>query len=187
MDEMAVGTSVMASSSPKVDISQQIKLLFEHMDRQIDLADRKAQLILAANTFMAATLGNLSQGAGLKLLAATAPLAQRIESGCAVVLVATLVLSVYYALLVARPRLTVAGQRRTLLYAGHIAAWTEQDYVATFLAQTPREMDEAVLAQVHSRAQIANRKFVGIRWSLDFLFVAFLAWATIRLMIAFFP
>jgi hypothetical protein len=40
-------------------------------------------------------------------------------------------------------------------------------------------------AQIHSRAYIANRKFVGIRWSLNFLFIAFLAWAMVRLLITF--
>ena len=185
MNETISTGEILPSSRMKADASQQIKLLFEHMDRQIDLADRKAQLILVANTFVAATIVNVGQGAGVSLFDNSARIEARLVGFCTIVLIVSLLISVYHALLVARPRLSVDRQRRTLHYAGHIILWSEQEYISRFMNQTTREMDEALLAQIHSRAHIANRKFVGIRWSLNFLFVAFLAWAMVRLLIAF--
>ncbi len=165
----------------------QLKLVWEHVDRQIDLADRKAQLILAANTFMAATLASLGSGIGLRLFDPAAPVIQRLAALGTLVLIGALLLSVYHALMVARPRMAVANARRTLLYAGHIVQWSEEEFIGSFHDQTNQDLQDAILAQVYSRAHIATRKLVGIRRSLDFLLVAFSAWAVVRILLVFTP
>ncbi len=58
----------------------ELKLMWDHVDRQIDLADRKAQLILAANTFTAATLASLGPGIGLQLFDAGALITHRLAA-----------------------------------------------------------------------------------------------------------
>lgn len=156
-----------------------------HLDRQIDLADRKAQLILAACTFMAATIAPLTARIRFDFFNPTVASLQRLTAVSTVFLVVALLLCVYFALLVTRPALSKKRQKPSLLYFGHIADMSEQEFLNRFVRQQPEEIRDAILSQVYQKASIAMRKFAAIRRSLNFLFLTFLLWATVGLLLAF--
>jgi hypothetical protein len=43
--------------------------------------------------------------------------------------------------------------------------------------QTPEQVHRAILSEVYAQSVIANRKFIGVRWSVIFLFAALVLWA----------
>ncbi|HCV43311.1 MAG TPA: hypothetical protein DGH68_07485 [Bacteroidetes bacterium] len=155
-----------------------------HLDRQIDLADRKAQLILAACTFMAATIAPLTARIRFDFLDPSVTSVQKLAAGTTVLMVFALLLCVYFALLVTRPALSNKRQKPSLLYFGHIANLSEQEFLTKFMRQQPEEIRDAILSQVYQKAAIAMRKFAAIRQSLNFLFLTFLFWATVGMLLA---
>jgi hypothetical protein len=155
----------------------------DHLDRQIDLADRKAQLILAACTFMAATVAPLTAGIGLDLFNTSVPLLQRIASVFTISVVVTLLLSIYFSLIVTRPRLELRKQNPSLLYFGNVIQWSEEEFIERFLKQQPDEIRTAILAQVYQKALISKRKFEGIRRSLGFLLLTFILWGAANVLL----
>ena len=161
------------------------RLLYDHLDKQIELADGKAQLILAASTFMAATAASLITGIGLDMFGGTRPVLDLIAAVGTLVMTMTLLLTVYYALIVTKPALGFPRENQALFYFGYIVRQSEEDFIRKFLGQSPEELRESVLAQIYSKSQIASRKFHGIRMSLNYLFATFALWAAVRIMLAF--
>lgn len=161
--------------------------LNDHLDRQIDLADRKAQLILAACTFMAATIAPLTARIRLDFFSPALPPVQRVAIISTVLVVITLLVCVYYSLLVTRPALSARRKKLSLLYFGDIVDMSEQDFVQRFLNQQPEDIRNAVLDQVYQKAMIARRKFGWIRRSLTFLFLTFIFWAVVGVLLAVAP
>lgn len=161
--------------------------LNDHLDRQIDLADRKAQLILAACTFMAATIAPLTARIRLDFFSPALPPLQRVAIISTVLVVITLLVCVYYSLLVTRPALSARRKKLSLLYFGDIVDMSEQDFVQRFLNQQPEDIRNAVLDQVYQKAMIARRKFGWIRRSLTFLFLTFIFWAVVGVLLAVAP
>lgn len=155
----------------------------DHLDRQIDLADRKAQLILAACTFMAATVAPLTAGIGLDLFNTSVPLLQRIASVFTISVVVTLLLSIYFSLIVTRPILELRKQNPSLLYFGNVIQWSEEEFIERFLKQQPDEIRTAILAQAYQKALISKRKFEGIRRSLGFLLLTFILWGAANVLL----
>ena len=161
--------------------------LNDHLDRQIDLADRKAQLILAACTFMAATIAPLTTRIRFDFFSPALPPLQRIAIISTVLVVVTLLLCVYHALSVTRPALTAKRPKLSLLYFGDIVDLSEQDFVDRFVRQQPEEIRNAVLSQAYQKALIATRKFASIRRSLNYLFLTFIFWAVVGVLLAVIP
>ena len=161
------------------------RLLYDHLDKQIELADGKAQLILAASTFMAATAASSISGVGIDLFGGTRPVLDLVAGVATLLMTMTLLLTVYYALIVTKPALGLPRENQALFYFGYIVRHSEEDFIRKFLNQSPEELRESVLAQIYSKSQIARRKFYGIRMSLSFLFATFALWAAVRIMLLF--
>ncbi len=151
--------------------------LNDHLDTQIARADQKAQLILAACTFMAATIVPLASRINFDLLDPALPPMHRFALIAVALVVVFLLLCVYFSLLVTRPSLSARAEKHSLLYFGNIIHMTEKEFIASFLKQHPEEIRDAILSQVYQKARIADKKFGGIRRSLNFLFLTFLFWA----------
>ncbi len=166
-------------------IQDHAKLLYDHLDKQIELADGKAQLILAASTFMAATAASSVTGIGLDLFGGTRPPLDIIASLGTLLMTVSLLMTVYYALVVTKPALTFPRENQALFYFGYIVRHSEEEFIQKFLSQSHGELQESVLAQVYSKSQIARRKFHGIRMSLNYLFATFALWAAVRIILAF--
>ncbi len=161
-------------------------LLFDHISTQINRADTKAGLILAADTLFATTIAALNRGIVLNLFDPATALVNRIMALAMLVMFAALLVSAFLALVVARPVLPT-GNGHTLFYFGQIARLKAQDCLTRFACQSPDEIRSALLTDSHEQAQIANNKFVRVRSSLDFLIAALTLWAFIQIMMAVTP
>ena len=165
-------------------ITELAKLLFDHLGSQIALADEKAHLTLAADAILMASIASLDKGMALSLLDKAAPVISRLTSFFTILMFVPLLLSVYYALMVARPILMLP-KRRTLFYFGSIQKWSEKEFIDKFLSQPQHEISGSILALVYAQARIANRKFVGVGQSINSLIAALTLWALVQLLMAF--
>lgn len=162
--------------------------LFDHVEGQITYADTKAQLTLAANAILAATLSLVGRGEGLALFRSGVSPIDRIAGVMGLLMFVALLCSVYFALRVARPRMQAApGSQGNLYFFGHIAAQPHDTYIDRFLAQSPDEARRGLLSQIYAKAKIAQQKFLGMRLSLDFLVGALVLWALTSTLLAFAP
>lgn len=179
-----------SENRPKRDPNniQLASMLFGHIEDQLTLADTKAQLIIAADTLLAATTAFfLNRDAIARFFISTASILDRFIGAISLLLFAGLIISIYFALLAARPMLRLSGQRRSLFYFGHIAKLSEQDFTNEFLGQTALEIRESILAQAHAKAVIANTKYERVRRSIDFFIFGLILWVILQLAIAFQP
>jgi hypothetical protein len=95
-----------------------------------------------------------------------------------------LVCSFYYALRVVNPHLR-GSKRFTLMYFGQIAQMGEDDFIDTFRNQSLNDLKASTLAQVHTKAKIAQVKFARASRSVNFLIISLIFWAIIQLLLAF--
>jgi Family of unknown function (DUF5706) len=169
------------------EITRLASLLFEHIEGQISRADTKAELTITADGVLAAAVTSLSRESPPALVAALvdegATLATRLQAGALVLLFVALLISILSALLVVRPSLR-HRERPTLLYFGQIARMRENEFVERFLGQSGDEALAAVLADIHTQAHIARRKYVGVAFSVSLLIVALALWVLSELFLA---
>lgn len=166
------------------EISKAAILLFEHIEGQINRADTKAQLTLAADALLAGILASLGKGAASSLLSNASPVLDRLADLFTVLMFLALVCSFYCALQVVNPHLR-GSKRFTLMYFSQIAQMNEHDFISTFANQSLDDLRESILAQVHTKARIAQYKFARVRWSVNFLIASLVFWAIIQLLLAF--
>ncbi len=160
--------------------------LFEHMQGLINFADTKAQLTLAADALLAATITTMSQQVMVNLLNSNALPLARIAGLLGVLMFVALLLSIYFSLVVARPVLHVSGAKNhSLFYFGHIVQYSEKEFIEAFMSLTDEEAQAALLTQIYARSKIVWRKFTAIRHSLDFLVVTLVLWVTTQVLLAF--
>jgi len=170
------------------DVSKLGALLYNHMQDQINLADTKAHLVLAANAVLAAAMTGLSRGMFSKLFGPEFSILVRISSFFAILMVIAVVVSFYYILMVTRPILKVTDKdMKNLFYFGGIKNFERRDFVVTFLALPPEKMKDEMLLQVYAKSHIANAKFQRIQKSMIFLIVAMILWACTYLLLSFVP
>lgn len=167
-----------------VDTTQLATQLFEHVQGQINFADTKAQLTLAADALLAAVVAPQGRSLLGGLLDGSAPPLTRIAALLGLLMFASVLLSVYFALVVARPMLRVGGARPSLFYFGTIVQHSEEEFIKAFVSQSSEDVRLALLAQVHARAKIAWRKFTAIQRSLDFLVAALVLWTVAQVLLA---
>ena len=170
------------------DFLQLATLVSTSFDEQINLADTKAQLIIAADTLLAAsTAFFLKKDVYLTFFEQGTSLLNRFAAIVSFLLFISLVISLFFALLTARPILILPEQRRSLFYFGHIAGLSEKRFTSEFLSQTSTEIKESMLAQAYAKAVIATRKFGRVRRSMDFLILALFLWAVFQLVVVILP
>jgi hypothetical protein len=166
----------------EVHLLRTASMLFEHIEGQINLADTKAQLTVAADTLFLAAATTLGQGVLADVLNGAAPLVNRAMGALSIVMLALLVFSLLFALLATRPRL-VGSKSPTLYYFGAIAKSPHaEEYVASFLRQSPQDVTRSLATEIFAKAQIAQRKFVRVRASINCLIAALVAWAAVQLL-----
>jgi pycsar effector protein len=163
------------------------KLLFDHMQGQINFADTKAQLTLAADALLAATIAPLGKGIALSLLDAGAPPLARILALVTAAMIVVLMLSVYFALSSARPVMRLKSATPSLFFFGDITQQSESAFIQNFTTKLSGDLQREMLAQVYAKATIARIKFAAIRISLNFLVAALALWVVVQILIAFLP
>ena len=109
----------------------------------------------------------------------------RVAAACVIGTFLALLISFYFALVAVRPRLRTRDHQPTVMYFRQIIQLPEAEFVDRFLAQTPEQLLRAQLAEIHAQSKIADRKFMGVRWSVVFLLVALVLWAVAQGILAF--
>ena len=159
-------------------------MLFEFIETQINRADTKAGLILAADTLFATTVTVLSKGALVNLFDNAVPPLPRLTALLTILMFVALLISAVYALIVARPILRIPKRDRTWFFFGRVAEATAPDFIQAFSSQTPEEIQVRLLNEVYTISLIAQRKFSRVQRSFDFLIAALLLWAALQVLLA---
>ncbi len=166
------------------EITDLAAFLYDLIENQITRADTKAGLILAADTVFATAASLLSRGTIVNLVTNSTPTANRLIAGLTILTFGALLCSTLFALRVARPILKGHSTSGTLFFFSRIAQMSQQDFIDRFNSQSPAELRRSLLTEVHATAQLANQKFIRIRYSLDFLIAAIFLWGLIQIVIA---
>jgi hypothetical protein len=174
----------MEKENPADEIRDLAAFLYDLIENQITRGDTKAGLILAADTVFATAVSLLSRGAIVNLFDGSAPLTNRFVALLTVLTFGALLLSTLFALQVARPVLKGDSTSGTLFFFGRISQMTQSDFIEKFIGQSPGELRQSLLTEVHMTARLARKKFVRIRFSLDFLIVAIFLCGMIQIVVA---
>jgi len=163
-------------------------MLYHHIQEQIELADTKAQFILAANAILEATLTTVHWGMALKVTKLDISVAVRLASLFQVFMFVALIGSFYYALMVAKPSLAeVSKDDENLYYFGGIQTFDAEEFSNKFVSLTPEQIRSGILIQVYTISHIAFMKFTRIRKSINFLVTALGLWAAAHIFLGFAP
>jgi hypothetical protein len=168
------------------DFTRLLYMLYVTQVQQVQIADNKAGLILAANALLLAGV-TIERGLLHKaLLAEGMVFGERLSALLLVLTMTSLAISVVFALLASRPKLVRPGSPETMnmFFFQHIGAMQPEAYCERFLGQTFLDIKLAVLQQINALSKVVNRKFLHTRYSLDFLVMALLFWGGARLMLA---
>lgn len=166
-----------------LDFTRLFYMAFISLDTQIGIADTKAQLIMAANTILVASIAFSPGTFSTVLLGDGGTLLQRISAGLSLAMLMALVTSIFFALGSSRPNLR-GSRRRNLFFFGHVAEMDEDEYLAAFMGMTMDQVKAAVIGQIHAKSGIVANKYRQIRLSLVFLFAGLILWIAARLTAA---
>jgi hypothetical protein len=159
----------MTSLEDKKEAIESARVLFDHVQDQIVLADTKALLIVAADGFLATAIAELVKEIAAKSI--TIPgLFKEVVYLFTFLMFGAILISVFYALRSAKPSQDTSA-RQTPFYFGHINQWSENEFIDKFQSQLSNQLCASILAQVHTKAKIVNQKFDNIRRSLRYLFL----------------
>ncbi|MBI5303939.1 MAG: hypothetical protein HY868_17515 [Chloroflexi bacterium] len=174
----------MTQASATDETEDLAEMLFDHIEAQVNRADTKAGLILAADTLFATTIATMSKGVVAALFApAFAPL-ERLSALLTILMFVAVFVSAVYALIIARPVLRLPKRERKLYFFGRIVEFNAPDFIDAFSKQTVKQAREGLLNEVYTLAVIANRKFLRLQRSFDFLIAALVLWAMIQVIMA---
>ena len=174
----------MERENPPDKIRDLAAFLYDLIENQITRGDTKAGLILAADTVFATAVSLLSKGAIANLVTSSVPMANRLIAVLTILTFAALLFSSLFALQVARPMLKGHSAGGTLFFFGRISQMSQEDFIAQFASQSPADLRSSLLTEVHTTARLASKKFIRIRYSLDFLIAAMFLWGMIQIVVA---
>jgi hypothetical protein len=173
-------------SDYRLDLSRMIHMLYLDVEQQITRADTKSQLILSTDAILLAILASstlVPQGSA------------RVDAHPALVtaivalnlLALALVLtSVIMAMLAAFPRFgkeAQASERASFFHPVQIATRPSHEYVGEFLDLSLQDVKRDVMAQIHAKARIAQRKYRNVQRAMTFTVLAIILWAGLRVIV----
>lgn len=158
------------------------EMMFGHLDGQISLAEFKAQIAVAVDAVFLALAVTIDRSILVSLLTPDASLAHRLVSALAIAMIVALLISVYGALRVARPTLTVMTPPNPFYFV-NIHHWSKPEFVQAFTGQTRAEMKQNLMDEVYTLSGIAHKKFSRVRVALNLLIVAIALWAAIQFIL----
>lgn len=167
-------------------LDQKLKMawqLFESVEAQVSMADRKVQAIFAANTLLIAAVSFQNQDIiprvqshGLSLTAAVSLTARLLLLVC----VCASFLSAIVALF---PRLRDSATRyRSLLFFGDIAALPGPQFVESFLDLPTADKVRQILHQAHNVSRVVAEKYKWTRRSGTALVLSVLLWIVVQVV-----
>lgn len=169
-------------NDPELVVSVEVASdLLAHVQGSVEHADRKVRILLAADAVLIALLTSSTQGLLNQALADDATLLIRAIVSVAILLVASVGISILFAFLVIKPRLEF-GQFQSHFFFEHIAKKPAIQYVDDFLELSVDQAVKDLLRQVHANSLIARAKFRWVSWSTYFLIAALVLWIVLLLL-----
>lgn len=168
--------------------------LLRHIEGQLSRADTKAQFTLTVDAILMASTTLLGKSIVINSITyTTAPSINQLIAVLSILMFTSLLISTVFALLAVMPRLTPASRvPNNLFYFGTIVQEgekkiqeSEKKFIEQFTKQSPEEIRQMVLSEVHGLARIARDKFKWIRMSHYLLFVALVFWAGMQVLAIF--
>jgi len=133
--------------------------LFQSVESQVQVADRKVQAIFAANTLLVAAVSFQNR----------------------LLLLACICASYLSAIVALFPRLRhVRTQAHSLLFFGDIAALPGPEFAETFLAMPMGDKVRQVLRQTHEVSRVVTEKYKWTRRSGTALVLSLLLWIVVQ-------
>ena len=176
---------------PEEKATEFAQALFEHIEGQIHFGDTKAQLTIGVNAVLMGSFAVLSKSLILALFSPLSSGLERVIAIVTILLFISISTSVLFALNAAQPvmdmmrRKSEKKAKQNLFFFGSIQALPPEEFIGQFSKQTLASANEAMLAQVHAKARIAQRKFNNTRRSIMFLYLSLFLWVTIQVLLAF--
>lgn len=156
--------------------------LFDHIEDLINRTDNKAQVILAADAVLLGWFGTQSPTVVQALVSGHGHAAVGFFSALLIALVFVgFCLSIACGLVVIWPR-AGTSEGSSLVYFGAIAHRTEAAFLKAFLRQSRTQVMENVLAGVHAKAIIAEKKLRWVSRSVVALLATLVLWTLLELL-----
>lgn len=166
-----------------LDFSRLFYMLYNHLDVQVQIADNKTNLILAANTILLTAFA-LNPGTLEGALGAIDSLEDALVLASIIVMLVSVITSVIFALVAARPRTIRPHRPNNLFFFGDIVQHQQQDFVAAFMEQSIEDVRRNIIEQIYARSQVVTRKYNLINRSVLFLMLAILFWTSTQVLTA---
>ena len=148
--------------------------LFQSVEAQVQVADRKVQAIFAANTLLVAAVSFQSQGMEASHRAG---LAAALTLTLRLLLLAAIGASSLSAIVALFPRVRgSAADSRTLLFFGDIAALPDVHFIEGFLNLPTADKVRQILRQTHTVSRLVAEKFKWTRRAGTALVLSLLLW-----------
>jgi hypothetical protein len=129
--------------------------LFESVENQVQVADRKVQAIFAANTLLVAAISFQSQGMSSSLHGGILGLAAALALAVRLLLLTCIGCSSLSAFVALFPRRrSSAASTRTLLCFGDIAALPDVHFIGGFLEMPTHDKVRQILRQTHTVSRL---------------------------------
>ena len=155
--------------------------LFQSVESQVQVADRKVQAIFAANTLLVAAVSFQNQGIVPSAHAQSLSLSAAVGLAARLFLLACICASYLSAIVALFPRLRhVKTRTHSLLFFGDIAALPGPEFAETFLAMTTAEKVRQVLRQTHEVSRVVAEKYKWTRRSGAALVLSLLLWIMVQ-------
>lgn len=156
--------------------------LFLYLGSQVAIADMKASMILAADALLITITLQLYQKDVLRAFDSAAPLLDRVGYGLIYGVLASLVASFGFALLVAYPRMP-ASPKPNLFYFVDVIHMKMADYQRLFLQQSETEIVDQMVQENYILSRLVYKKFFHVQMSFRWLILAGVLWALGQILI----
>lgn len=150
--------------------------LFLYIGSQVAIADMKASMILAADALLITITLQLYQRDMLLAFDSATPTLDRIGLGLIYGVLASLVASFVFALLVAYPRMP-PSPRPNLFYFVDITRMKMTEYRDLFLQQSEAEIVDQMVQENYIVSKLVYKKFFNVQISFRWLILAGVLWA----------
>jgi Pycsar effector protein len=187
----------MGEDSEDVKATRELAILmFQHIEGQIGRANAEAQVTLAVDAILVAAITTiLSNRLGISVLphglqdsifGPHSTVFDQVKALSIVLAIFALLASLFIALAVIRPSLRPPKKHDDgLLFFGLIAKYKDPEKYTTDFKRRNRDKSlDDVLGQVHAKAKIARKKFIGVSISVLCLMAALLLWTVVAAIVA---
>ncbi len=160
-----------------LDFTRLLYMHHQEMDNHIRHADLKAQLTLGINAIFIAVGTTPIIDNTTRLINDQVTGMEQVIIFMNVAAIIALVTSVAFSLFTIMPRVRTNRRSKNLYFYGDIVNMSESEFIDSFMETPLNEVKIGILAQIHTKSFIVQRKFKGVRYSVIFLFVATVLWA----------